>query len=137
LGGFVTLGLPIFGRPRAAIALEEATRTRLGEELVARAAAVRSEIRTLRAALDEIDAQIGRARAAVERLEPVAVAERAAAVRGDVDRLSEQVVRTALFDARLELAALRQARDETLTGLETAVGCPLAGVAGGGPGEAP
>lgn len=125
LGGYVTLGLPFLGRPRAHITLEEATRTRLGDELTARAATVGADIRMLVASLGELDAQVARARAAVDRLGPVAEAEREAAVRGDVDRLSEQVVRTSLSDARLELEALRQARAETLTGLETAVGCPL------------
>ncbi len=137
LGGYVTLGLPIFGHPRAVITREEATRTRLGDELEARAAAVRADIRSLLANLDELAVQLQRAEAAVDRLEPVAEAERDAAVRGDVDRLSEQVVRTALSDARLELAALRQARDETLTGLETAVGCPLGSVAAPGPRRQP
>jgi outer membrane protein, heavy metal efflux system len=137
LGGYVTLGLPIFGHPRAVITREEATRTRLGDELEARAAAVRADIRTLLATLDELAVQLQRAQTAVDRLEPVAKAERDAAVRGDVDRLSEQVVRTALSDARLELAALRQARDETLTGLETAVGCPLGSVAAPGPRRQP
>jgi cobalt-zinc-cadmium efflux system outer membrane protein len=128
MGGFVTLGLPIFGHPRAIISQEEATRTRLGHELTARAAAVRADIRTLLATLDELELQIRVAHDAVDRLEPVADATREAAVGGDVDRLSEQVVLTALAEARLELAALRQARDETLTGLETAVGCPLGSV---------
>ena len=85
LGGYVTLGLPIFGHPRAVITREEATRTRLGDELEARAAAVRADIRTLLATLDELAVQVQRAEAAVQRLEPVAEAERDAAVRGDVD----------------------------------------------------
>lgn len=134
LGGYVTLGLPIFGRARAAITREEGTRARLGEEIAARSAGVRAEVVALLAVLDELEGEIGRASEAVERLEPVATAERDAAARGDVDRLSEQVVRIALSEARLELAALGQARAETLVGLETAVGSPLRTLASGDPG---
>jgi len=129
LGGYVTLGLPFLGRPRAAISLEEATRKRLGEELEARAAAIRVDVHTLLSTLAELEAQVRRAEAAIDRLEPVADVEREAANRGDIDRLSEQVVRASLSDARLELAALRQARDETLVGIETAIGCPLGSLA--------
>ena len=125
LGGYVTLGLPFLGRPRAAIRLEQATRARLGDELAARAAAVAAEVRTLVTTLDELESQLGSSRAAVERLAPVAAATRDAALQGDVDRLSEQVIRTALADARLARAALAQARAETLVGLATAVGRPL------------
>lgn len=125
LGGYVTLGLPFLGEARAVIHREEATRSRLERELAARTAAVESEIHTLLAVVGELDHQLERARAAVDRLSPVAAAQRAAAMRGDVDRLSEQVARTALADARLYRAALGQARAETLAGITTVVGRPL------------
>lgn len=69
LGGYVTLGLPLFGHPRAAITLEEATRARLGNELTARAAAIRSEIHTLVATQDELESQVEETLATLGRVE--------------------------------------------------------------------
>jgi len=125
LGGYVTLGLTLPGQARAAIRREEATRARLGRELAARTAALGAEIRTLLRVLTELETQLENANAAVDRLAPLAATQREAAVLGDVDRLSEQVVRAALADAQLHRAALEQARAETLVGLATAIGQPL------------
>jgi outer membrane protein TolC len=137
LGGYVTLGLPFLGQPRAAIRREEATRTRLGDELTARCAAIAADVRTLVTALGELEAQLDDARAAVGRLAPVAAAASDAAASGDIDRLAEEVVRTAFADARLAEAALEQARAETLVGLATAVGRPLSHPAAAAHGDTP
>ncbi len=130
LGGFVTLGLPVFGNPRAAISLAEATRTRLGDEYVARLAAVRSAIFAAVERAHELADQIDGAAAGAARLREVVDGEADAVLRGDVDRLTAQTARSALTDVRLEEAALRQNLAETLSGLQATVGTPLRNVPG-------
>lgn len=121
-GGFVTLALPFFNRQQAAIQLEESTREHLRREYDARLATLRSEI----AAVVETDGlyatQIAQAQAAIQGLSKIEQAERAAALQGDVDRLSYQTVRGSLFEMRLRLASLAQARAEGRIALEAAVG---------------
>lgn len=126
LGGFVQLGLPVFDRNQGAIALELATRTRLRDEYVARAAQVRSDITTL-VASDELHArQIDEADRGIEELARIESAELAAVTRGDLDRLSYQVARGALADLRFRRAALEQARAEGRAALETVSGALFA-----------
>ncbi len=132
LGGFVSLGLPVFGNPRAAISLAEATRTRLGDEYVARLAAVRSEIFAAVDRARELAGQIDGAAAGAARLRDVVDGEADAVLRGDVDRLTAQNARSALTDVRLEEAALRQALAETLSSLQAVVGTQLATVPAAG-----
>ncbi len=122
LGGFVSLSLPVFDRAQGAIALERATRERLRDEYAARLAGVRGDVRELVATDRLLGGQIEEARRAAGELAPIESAERDGVLRGDVDRVSYQIVRSSLFDQRMRVAALSQARDETRAGLETAVG---------------
>jgi len=122
LGGFVSLGLPIFNRNQGAIALERATRRRLRDEYAARIAAIRSRVAELAAADRVLGRQIAAARRGVASLAAVEKAEHAGVLSGDVGRLTWQQVRSSLVDLRIKLAALIQARLETRAALATATG---------------
>jgi outer membrane protein TolC len=122
LGGFVNLSLPIFNHAQAAVAAERATRQRLSDEYAARVAGIRVDVQALAATDRVLAEQVAEARRAVSALAPIESAERDGVKRGDVDRVSYQIVRGALFDQRMRVAALSQARLETRVGLETASG---------------
>ncbi len=122
LGGFVTLGLPIFDHAQAEIALERATRVRLQHEYEARIAGLRSEVAALLAADELLGRQIIRAREGIVALAEIERAEYAGVLSGDVDRLAYQAVRTTLFDLRLQTLSLTQARLETREALSTTTG---------------
>ncbi len=122
LGGFVSLALPIFDSGRAGVALADATRTRLRHEFEARAAAARDEIAGTGAMIALLERQIPTVRASLAPLASIEERERAAAARGDVDRLSYQTVRSSLLDQRLQDAALSQALAEAHVALDAA--CP-------------
>ncbi|HHQ47651.1 MAG TPA: TolC family protein [Acidobacteria bacterium] len=122
LGGFITLGLPIFDRAQGRIAGERATRTRLEHEYEARLAAVRADVSRL---VDDdrlLGGQIETARRGITSLARIEAAERDGVSSGDVDRLAWQSVRARLFELRLKEASLEQARLEGRVALETAVG---------------
>lgn len=126
LGGVVSLGLPLFDRGQARVALAEATRERLRLEYDARVASARSE---LAGALDEL-ARLEAARRELARTLPQSEAlwtvQQAAAERGDLDRVAEQAARANLLDQELELESLVQAEDEVGIALETACGGSVA-----------
>jgi cobalt-zinc-cadmium efflux system outer membrane protein len=122
LGGFVSLALPVFNRGRAGVALADATRTRLRHEFDARAAAARDEIEGTGATIALLERQIPEVRASLAPLASLEERERAAAARGDVDRLSYQTVRSSLLDQRLQDAAMSQALAEARVGLDAACG---------------
>ena len=122
LGGFVSLGLPIFNRNQGQIALERATRTRLRHEYEARIAQIRSNVAALASADRLLARQITEAQSGVASLGKVEKAEHAGVLSGDVSRLAWQDVRSSLLDTKLKLAALVQARLETRVALETATG---------------
>jgi len=122
LGGLVTLGIPIFDRNQAGIALERATRARLGHEYEARIAQTRADVERLAHQDALLADQITAARRALRSLVPLEAAEHKGVESGDVDRLAWQEVRSTLLDLRLKLAALLQARLETRITLTTAVG---------------
>jgi outer membrane protein TolC len=132
LGGFVSLSIPMFDRQQGAIRLEEATRDRLRHEYEARIAAIRAEIGEAREADRLYAAGLAETRATVAGLTRIEAAESAGVDRGDIDRLSYQAVRTSLFEARLRLATLAQARAETRVALEAASGAVQAGFIPGG-----
>jgi outer membrane protein TolC len=122
LGGFASLGLPIFDRNQAEIALAEATRARLGHEYEARVLGVRAEVAAALEAGRAFDAQIAQASRSLPEARALEAAERDAIKRGDVDRLTYQVVRTNLLELELGLESLSQARHEVAVALETSCG---------------
>jgi outer membrane protein TolC len=126
LGGFVTASLPVFDRAQGRIALAEATRTRLSREFEARVIDARREIDALERALEIGSRQLAEVERSLPELAQLEASERAAALRGDVDRTAYQAVRTALFELRLTQESLAQAQAETAIGLELACGGRLA-----------
>jgi outer membrane protein TolC len=126
LGGFVTASLPVFDRAQGRIALAEATRTRLAREFEARVIDARREIDALERALEIGRRQLAEVDRSLPELAQLEASQRAAALRGDVDRASYQAVRSALFELRLTQESLAQAQAETAIGLELACGGRLA-----------
>ncbi|GAB4371547.1 MAG: TolC family protein [Acidobacteriota bacterium] len=125
LGGFVSLGLPIFRRNQGVIAIEQATRRRLRDEYAARISAIRADVAEL-ADVDRIlGRQIATARRSVAQIAAIEEAERRGVLSGDVDRLAWQQVRTSLVELKIKLAALVQARLESRVALTTATGGPV------------
>jgi outer membrane protein TolC len=124
LGGFVSLGIPIFDWNQAAVARSKATRERLGLEYAARAAEVRNVVRGGLALLEMVSLRLPEIAASIEPLELIETDESSAAKSGDVDWLSYVTIRLALLDQRLQKAALSQLAAETRIGLETACGRP-------------
>jgi len=130
LGGFASLGLPIFDRNQAEIALAEATRARLGHEYEARVLGVRAEIAAALDAARAFDAQIAALRRSLPEARALETAERSAVERGDVERLAYQAVRTNLLELELGFESLLQARQEVSVALEASCGgSPFAGEA--------
>jgi outer membrane protein TolC len=122
LGGFVTVGIPAFDFAHAHVALALATRERLAREYEARVLAVRQEIDALTRSRAIADRQLEQVDRSLPELAALEHAERAAADRGDVDRVAYQAVRASLFELRMTREALVQARDESAIGLEIACG---------------
>jgi outer membrane protein TolC len=121
-GGFVTVGVPIFDRNQAGVALAEATRERLRLEYEARATEVRGAVHDALELLELVDRRLPEVSAGVEPLSFVESEEGRAAGEGDVDWLTYETIRLALFDQRLQQASLSQLASETRIALETACG---------------
>jgi cobalt-zinc-cadmium efflux system outer membrane protein len=132
LGGLVSVGLPVFDWNQGGVALERATRARLGHEYQARITAVRAAIDGLVRLLEIAARRLPEVEASIPRLAEIEAAEREAATRGDVDWLSYQTVRLALLDQRLEALSLAQAQAEARVGLDTECGGMAAPPAPGG-----
>lgn len=127
IGGFVSFGLPLFNRNQGSVAVGRATRRQLHLEYDARVASTRAALTRLSHLSALLQKQLPEARASIAPLGKIEKKERAAVASGDLDRLSYQAVRAALFDQRLQVAKLSQALAEAQVGLETACGGPLAG----------
>jgi len=121
-GGLVNVSLPVFDRNQAQVALESATRERLGHEYEARVIATRASLDALARVGDVIARRLPEVKASIGPLASIEAAERAAADRGDLDRLVYQTVRTSLLEQRLQEAALTQGLAETWVGIATACG---------------
>ncbi|HKC51320.1 MAG TPA: TolC family protein, partial [Myxococcota bacterium] len=126
LGGFVSASLPVFDHAQGRIALAEATRERLAREFEARVIEARSELDALERALEIGRRHLSEVERSLPELTRLEASERAAANRGDVDRVAYQAVRSALFELRLTQESLAQAQAETAIGLELACGGRLA-----------
>lgn len=125
-GGAVSLGIPLFDRGQGRIARRRATRARLAAEYRARILSVRSSLEGVLDLLSVTEARLPELRRSIERLTRIEAAEQASAARGDIDLLSYQTVRLAIFDQRLRVASLAGARAEAQVALDTACGTGLA-----------
>ncbi len=122
IGAFVNVGLPIFDRNQGRVAVARATRRRMRHEYDARVAGIRADLDQLQRFSALVARQLPEVHAAIAPLEQIEQQERSAVVRGDVDRLSYQAVRTALLDQRLQETALSQALAESRVGFDTTCG---------------
>jgi len=121
-GGFLTIGLPIFDRGQARIALAEASRERLRDEFEARVLSIHAETAALAQSIQRFDVQFAEIRASLHGARTLEMAVHDAAEQRDVDRLADQIVRTQRFELEFELESLGQARAEAAVGFETACG---------------
>jgi len=122
LGGLVNVGLPVFDRNQAQIALESATRERLRHEYDARVIGTRASLDALTRVGQVIARRLPEIGDAIAPLRQIDEAERSASDRGDADRLVYQTVRTSLVEQRLQEAMLEQGLAETWVGIGTACG---------------
>jgi cobalt-zinc-cadmium efflux system outer membrane protein len=122
VGAFVNVGLPVFEHGRAQIEAARATRRRLRHEYDSRVVATRASLERLAQFQKLVSRQLAEVQTAIGPLEKIELDERSAVARGDLDRLSYQTVRTALFEQRLQEAALSQALAEAQIGVDTTCG---------------
>lgn len=122
LGGLVNVGVPVFDRNQAQVALESATRERLRHEYEARVVATRASLDALTRVGQVIARRLPEVTASITPLRRIEETEADAADRGDVDRLVYQTVRTSLVEQRLQEALLAQGLAETWVGIGTACG---------------
>jgi outer membrane protein TolC len=122
LGGFLELGLPVFDRSQAKVALAEATRARLGHEYEARVFAVRQQLDELLRSQRTLASQIREVRDALPLAQGLEQRSREALARGDLERLAYQAIRSNRFDLEQTLASLFQAHAEAGVGVALACG---------------
>ncbi len=122
IGAFVNVELPVFNRNQGQVKLGEATRRRLAHEYDARVAGARSDLDRLLRLSAVLSRELPGIVQSIAPLEEIELKEREAVSRGDISRLWYQTVRSALFDQRLQEAALSQGLAEARIGLETACG---------------
>jgi outer membrane protein TolC len=122
LGGLVNVSIPVFDRNQAQVALESATRERLGHEYEARVVATRASLDALARVGSVIARRLPEVTRSIAPLASIEAVEREAADRGDLDRLIYQTVRTSLLEQRLQEATLAQGLAETWVGISTACG---------------
>jgi hypothetical protein len=104
------------------VKLGAATRRRLQHEYDARVASARGEIDRLSRFILLVARQLPDVQRSIPPLAEIELRERQAVTRGDVARLSYQVVRSALFDQRLQEAVISQALAEARVGVQTTCG---------------
>lgn len=122
LGGFVSVGVPVFDRNQAGVALARATRERLWFEYQARATDVRNTVQAALEILDLVYSRLPEVTASLAPLTALESDEAQAAEIGDVDWLTYQTIHLALFEQRLQQASLSQLAAETEIALETSCG---------------
>jgi outer membrane protein TolC len=122
IGAFVNVELPVFNRNQGLVKLGAATRRRLQHEYDARVASARGEIDRLSRFILLVARQLPDVQRSIPPLAEIELRERQAVTRGDVARLSYQVVRSALFDQRLQEAVISQALAEARVGVQTTCG---------------
>lgn len=118
----VSIDLPLFDRNQGQIAQENATRKRLFDEYVNRIFETRSEIATLVADLQSLNAQIETARAAEPGLQRLVEAYRQATNDHQADALSYYTAWNNLAQQQIDILNLQQQLAETRIALELATG---------------
>ena len=118
----VTIDLPLFDRNQGAIAVEDATRTKLFDEYMARLFEARGEVARLVADIAALQKQIEVAQQSIPVLQNVVDSYRAALLQGNADVLTYYNARSDLTNKRLELLDLRRQLADMEVALEIAAG---------------
>ncbi|HKD35227.1 MAG TPA: TolC family protein, partial [Pirellulales bacterium] len=118
----VTIDLPLFDRNQGAIAVENATRTKLFDEYMARLFEARGEVARLVADIAALQKQIEAAQQSIPVLQNVVDSYRAALLQGNADVLTFYNARSDLTNKRLELLDLRRQLADMEVALEIAAG---------------
>ena len=121
-GFAITIDLPIFDRNQGAIAIENATRTKLFDEYAARLFEARGQVVRLATVLNSLQRQLEIADQLIPTLENVADSYRRAFLQGNADALTYYNARADLVAKRLESLDLRRQIADTIIALEIASG---------------
>ena len=123
----VTIDLPLFDRNQGAIAVENATRTKLFDEYVARLFEARGDIARAIADMKSLQRQIDAAQASVPILQNVVDSYRRALLQGNADVLTYYNARGDLITRRMEIFDLKRQLTDLHVALEIAAGESLGG----------
>jgi outer membrane protein TolC len=123
----VTIDLPLFDRNQGAIAVEDATRTKLFDEYVARVFEARGEIARAIADMRALQLQIDSAETSIPILQSVVDSYRTALLQGNADILTYYNARADLITRRMELFDLKRQLADLDVALEIAAGEVLSG----------
>jgi cobalt-zinc-cadmium efflux system outer membrane protein len=121
----VTIDLPLFDRNQGAIAVEEATRTKLFDEYVARLFEARGEVARIVADMKSLQRQIDAAEESIPTLQKVVDSYRQALLQGNADVLTYYNARSELITRRIELLDLKRQFADVEVALEIATGSYL------------
>jgi outer membrane protein TolC len=127
----VTIDLPLFDRNQGAISVENATRTKLYDEYVARLFEAWGEISRAIADMSSLQRQIDADEASVPILQNVVDSYRRALLQGNADVLTYYNARTDLIARRMELFDLKRQLADLDVALEIAAGEYLGGTKNG------
>ena len=118
----ITIDLPLFDRNQGAIAIEDATRTKLSDEYIARLFEARGEVARIVADISSLQRQIEAAENSIPILQNVVDSYRAALLQGNADVLTYYNARADLITRRLELFDLKRQLADMDIALEIAAG---------------
>jgi outer membrane protein TolC len=118
----VTIDLPLFDRNQGTIATENATRTKLFDEYIARLFEARGEVARLVADMGALQKQIAAGQQSIPVLQNLVDSYRAALLQGNADVLTYYNARSDLTNKRLELLDLKRQLADMGVALEIAAG---------------
>jgi outer membrane protein, heavy metal efflux system len=118
----IAIDLPLFDRNQGAIAVENATRTKLFDEYVARLFEARGEVARILADMSSLLRQAEAAENSIPILQNVVESYRIALLQGNADVLTYYNARADLITKRLELVDLKRQLADMHVALEIAAG---------------
>jgi outer membrane protein, heavy metal efflux system len=133
IGPSITLGLPFFNGNRGNIAIEQATRARLGAEYQARIDATVGEVDQLRILHAELTQQLARLQQRLPLLESMAEKARRAYAARDLAAASYLQLEQTLLNQQIGAITVEESLIETRIGLQTLLGMPIGSASGAAP----
>jgi outer membrane protein TolC len=118
----VTIDLPLFDRNQGTIAVEDATRTKLFDEYIARLFEARGEVARITADMDSLQRQSDAAEKSIPTLQGLVESYRAALLQGNADVLTYYNTRADLIARRIELLDLKRQLADMHVALEISAG---------------